>query len=79
MRDSTPYLPDIMTLPLIEEPMATLTSSSGMKFMVPEAFVEFCDNLMHEKRTLRTRGPTQGTASSTRMDEDRTKQKREHV
>ena len=68
-----------MTLPLIQEPMATLTSLSGMKFMVPEVFMEFCENLVQENKTLGTRGPSQGTSSSTRMDEDRAKQKREHI
>ena len=39
---------DDTTLPVITEPVTTLTSASGMKFTVPEAFMEFCEQLMQE-------------------------------
>ena len=41
------------------------------KFMVPESFLEFCDQLMRENKTLRATSNTQGAASSTKVYEDR--------
>ena len=62
---------DGTTLPQFMEPMAPMTSSAGTKFMVPEAFLEFCDQLMRENKTLRATSNTQGAACSTEVYEDR--------
>ena len=62
---------DDTTLPQFMEPMAPMTSSTGTKFMVPEAFREFCDLLMWENKILRATSNTQGAASSTKVYEDR--------
>ena len=70
---------DDTTLLYPKEPVAELTSATGMKFLVPEVFLEVYEELLQENKTLRTRGLTQGVASSTRMDEDRARQHQEHV
>ena len=62
---------DDTRLPQFMEPMAPMTSSAGTKFMVLEAFLEFCDQLMRENKTLRATSNTQGAASSTKVYEDR--------
>ena len=49
---------DDTTLPHFMEPMAPMISSAGTKFMVPEAFLEFCDQLMRENKTLRATSNT---------------------
>ena len=60
------------TLPqFTAEPMASMKSSAGTKFMVPEAFLEFCEQLMRKNKTLRATSDTQGAASSTKVYEDR--------
>ena len=87
-QDTTPYVDvetnessmvDDTTLLQPKEPVAELTSATGMKFLVSEAFLEVYNELLQENRPLRTRGLTQGVVSSTRMDEDRARQHREHV
>ena len=62
---------DDTTLPQFMEPMAPMTSSTGTKFMVPEVFLEFCDQLMRENKTLHATSNTQGAASSSKVYEDR--------
>ena len=40
-------------VPQFMEPMEPMTSYAGTKFMVPDGFLEFCDQLMRENKTLR--------------------------
>ena len=62
---------DHTTLPQFTEPMVPMTSSAGTKFTVPEAFLEFCVQLMRENKTLSATSNIQGTASSTKVNEDK--------
>ena len=50
-----------------------------MKFLVPEAFLEFCGNMMLENKTLRNQNQAHNVASSTKIEDDRLQQKRDHV
>ena len=44
---------DDTALQQFPEPMTDMTSARGMKFLVPDAFLEFRGNMMLENQTLR--------------------------
>ena len=68
------------TLQQFDEPMATLTSAKGIKFMVPEAFLECYENIRRENQTLREKSQTgYAPVSSTKLEDDRPQQKQERA
>ena len=56
-----------------------MTSATGMKFLVPDAFLEFCGNMMMENKILRNQNQGHNAASSTKIEDDRIHQKRDQV
>ena len=68
------------TLQQFDEPIATLTSAKGIKFLVPEAFLECYENIRRENQTLREKSQVDyAPVSSTKLEDDRPQQKQERV
>ena len=68
------------TLQQFDEPMATLSSAKGIKFLVPEAFLECYENIRRENQTLREKSRAgYAPVSSTILEDYRPQRKQERA